>query len=110
MLRLNYNQYVTQGGDWGYIVTRVMGMRYPSHCLASHLNMWVPRTIPRSQPLLIAQYLLTPLTEFEKAGMERAKWFTNEASGYYREQATKPQTIGYSQVDSPVGLLAWVGF
>ena len=85
-----------------------MGMLYPQHCVASHLNMWFPTKIPRSQPLVRLQYMLTPFSDAEKGGMARRKWFTTEGNGYYREQATKPQTIGYSQTDSPVGLLSWI--
>jgi len=44
----------------------------------------------------------------ERAGLDRAKWFQSEGNGYLKEQSTKPQTIGYSQADSPVGLLAWI--
>jgi hypothetical protein len=38
MLSLGYDEYVTQGGDWGFYVTRAMGVLYPEHCKASHIN------------------------------------------------------------------------
>lgn len=49
-----------------------------------------------------------PLTPAEKAGYAHSKWFASEGTGYYAQQTTKPQTIGYSMADSPVGLLAWI--
>jgi hypothetical protein len=52
--------------------------------------------------------MVTPLTEKEKAGLERWKWFTEKGRGYGAEQTTQPQTLGYSLADSPVGLLAWI--
>lgn len=108
MLKLGYSQYVTQGGDWGSFVTRMMGIDYPEHCKASHLNMVVPK-MPSisSNPLVLLQTLL-PWSKAEKEGVERTKWVQQEGFGYFKEQSTKPQTIGYSQTDSPIGLLAWI--
>lgn len=108
MLKLGYEQYVTQGGDWGSPITRVIGMDYPQHCRASHLNMAVPE-IPKltTAPLLFMQLLL-PYSAAQKTGVKRSKWMQEEGYGYFKEQSTKPQTIGYSQTDSPIGLLAWI--
>ena len=61
-----------------------------------------------THPALYAQVKATPLSDAEKAGLERSKWFRTEGSGYYAEHSTKPQTIGYSMADSPVGLLSWI--
>lgn len=44
----------------------------------------------------------------DRAALERTQWFEQRGSGYYREQSTQPQTLGYSLADSPVGLLAWI--
>jgi len=109
MLDLGYNEYVTQGGDWGYDVTRGMGYLYPEHCRASHVNM-VLGSAPSfaSHPLLAIQHAVTPYTEAEKKGLERRKWFQEEGSGYMKEQSTKPQTLAYAFADSPVALLAWM--
>jgi hypothetical protein len=63
---------------------------------------------PEEFPALYAKMKATPLTDAEKAGIERGKRFQEEGSGYFKLQATKPQTIGYSMADSPVGLLAWI--
>lgn len=108
MLALGYTEYVTQGGDWGYMITRVMGRIYPQHCVASHLNFAIPSFPKPTQPLLFLKFLFTPFTPEERAQFERAKLRRKEGIGYYQIHATKPQTIGYSQADSPVGLLAWI--
>lgn len=109
MLNLGYDQYVTQGGDWGFIVTRLMGVRYPEHCLATHLNM--VRAMPpnfTSTPLQYLKHALLPYSEDEKAGIARSQWFNKEGFGYNLLQGTKPSTIGFALADSPVALLAWI--
>ncbi|CAI6245561.1 unnamed protein product [Periconia digitata] len=109
MLDLGYSKYVTQGGDWGFYVTRIMGVLYPDHVLASHINMI--RALPptfSSNPVLALQHSVTPYSDAEKKGLERSDWFQNEGSGYRNLQGTKPQTLGYAFADSPVALLAWI--
>jgi pimeloyl-ACP methyl ester carboxylesterase len=109
MQKLGYEKYVTQGGDWGSHISRVIGKLYPSACVASHIN--IPRASkPKysKNPLLALQHALTPYSEREKEGLARTNWFLQEGSGYRHEQSTKPQTIGYALADSPVGLLAWI--
>lgn len=91
------------------MITRIMGLRFPTHCLASHINM--PRASPptwTSHPLLALQHAVTPYQPRDHAGLARTKWFLEEGSGYRAEQSTKPQTLGYALTDSPVGLLAWI--
>jgi hypothetical protein len=61
-----------------------------------------------SSPLLWLQHTLIPYTSEEKAGLKRYQWFKTKGHGYSTEQRTQPQTIGYSQADSPSGLLAWI--
>lgn len=109
MQHLGYAQYVTQGGDWGFYITRMMGHLYPSNVKASHINM-VRASPPTftSHPVLAAQHALTPYTAAERQGLERSKWFQDQGSGYRVLQSTKPQTIGYALQDSPVALLAWL--
>ena len=109
MLKLGYQEYATQGGDWGYFITRAMSLLYPSHCKATHLNMDQGDAPSfRTHPALALQHAVTPYTAAEKEGLKRTDWFVNEASGYRALQATKPQTLGYSLADSPVGMLAWI--
>lgn len=110
MLSLGYDEYVTEGGDWGYLVTRIMAQTYgPKHSKAWHTNH--PRGAPPSltgSPLLYLANLFTPLTEAEQKGKERTKEINEYGMGYFAEQSTRPQTLGYSLNDSPVGLLAWI--
>ena len=109
MLKLGYKEYVTQGGDWGYFITRAISLLFPQHCKGTHVNMDQGTTPSFTRnPILAAQHAITPYTEAEKAGFERTKWFMEQGSGYRLEQSTKPQTLGYGLADSPVGLLAWI--
>ena len=109
MQKLGYKEYVTQGGDWGCMITRGMGLKYPEHVKASHVN-YVIGGPPSwtSNPILALRHALTPYSSREQKGLERNKWFIEEGAGYAREQSTKPQTIGYAWADSPVALLAWI--
>lgn len=52
--------------------------------------------------------MFLPWSASEKRGLERARWFQKEGIGYFTQQKTQPQTLGYSLADSPVGLLAWI--
>ncbi|KAJ0161417.1 putative epoxide hydrolase [Colletotrichum tanaceti] len=108
MLKLGYNQYVTQGGDWGFAITRIMGLQYPDHVLASHVNMVsaLPPS-PLKNPWQYIQSLL-PYTEAERKGIERSRWFRREGFGYNLEQSTRPSTLGLAWADSPVALLSWI--
>jgi epoxide hydrolase len=99
MVRLGYDRYGAQGGDWGAAVTTQIG-RNRGHCIAIHLNMPIARPPAGSGG--------GDLTEDEQqalaAFVEHRKWGT----GYSKQQSTRPQTLGYGLVDSPVGQLAWV--
>ncbi|KUJ18777.1 alpha/beta-hydrolase [Mollisia scopiformis] len=109
MLALGYDEYVSQGGDIGCFVTRQMGKQYAQSIKASHINMPRPNPpSPHGDVELYMQHMQTPLTDKEKEGLKRWQWFTKEGSGYNLQHGTKPQTIGYSVTDSPVGLLAWI--
>ncbi|PHH60509.1 hypothetical protein CDD81_1599 [Ophiocordyceps australis] len=112
MAKLGYNKYVTQGGDWGAIITRMMGVLYPEHCLASHVNFLVVRPS-------IPQYLTLALThafkwctgwhsQLERGRLARSFWYLTQGSGYMMVQANQPANIGLAFADSPVALLAWV--
>jgi hypothetical protein len=82
-----------------------------SHAVNININMQSSTSgppSPLSDPLGFITYLLTPYTEFERASLERAKWFNSLGNGYEIQQSTQPQTLGYSLADSPVGLLAWI--
>ncbi|KAL9099198.1 MAG: hypothetical protein Q9187_009532, partial [Circinaria calcarea] len=110
MLALGYNEYAVQGGDLGYVVARFLALNYgPEHVKAHHVNNVAPaEPTAAANPALYAKVQTTPLSDTEKAGFGRCEWFSKEGNGYYRQQATKPQTVGYFMTDSPVGLLAWI--
>lgn len=106
---LGYPQYVTQGGDWGFYITRIIGLLYSESCLASHINMVRAYAPTFSQfPLLSLQHSITPYSDYEKTGLQRSDWFGDQGSGYRVQQSTKPQTLSYAFADSPVALLAWI--
>ncbi|KAK6209017.1 phosphoribosylformylglycinamidine synthase [Pestalotiopsis sp. IQ-011] len=109
MLKLGYNEYVTQGGDWGCHISRALAHLFPSNCRATHLNMDTgnPPTF-LTNPVLAAQHVVTPYTKRESEGRARSEWFQKEGRGYNVEQSTKPQTLGYALADSPVACLAWI--
>ncbi|KAL0958908.1 hypothetical protein HGRIS_014226 [Hohenbuehelia grisea] len=111
MVALGYNEYITQGGDWGALVTRKIANDYGGrHVKAWHTNMpvFARAPDPLREPISYLAHLLKPYTAAEKAGLACSKWFDESGSGYYSEQSTQPQTLGYSLSDSPVGLLAWI--
>ncbi|KAI1337911.1 alpha/beta-hydrolase [Xylariaceae sp. FL0016] len=109
MQKLGYNQYVTQGGDWGCHISRAMAHLYPKYCKATHLNFDSANPPEYAKnPLLALQHNMRPYTAYEKQGMDRAAWFEKEGRGYQLEQSTKPQTLGYGLADSPVACLAWI--
>jgi pimeloyl-ACP methyl ester carboxylesterase len=99
MHRLGYTRYVAQGGDVGSSVTDAMGRQAPEGLLGIHLN------------LLLAVLTGSPTpaeSEQERAALTALGTFTTSANGYFIEQATRPQTIGYALLDSPVALAAWM--
>ncbi|KIM43414.1 hypothetical protein M413DRAFT_404228 [Hebeloma cylindrosporum] len=110
MTALGYNEYVTQGGDWGHFITQKIAQKYgPKHSKAWHSNFpLAPPPHPIHRPLLLLSHFLFRYTPAEKAGLERTMWYQKKSSGYFHEQSTQPQTLGYSLADSPAGLLAWI--
>ncbi|RMD40934.1 hypothetical protein DV735_g4184, partial [Chaetothyriales sp. CBS 134920] len=109
MLRLGYTEYVAQGGDLGYAISRAMASKYPSNVRAHHVNMSIPKEPTKeSHPELYEEVQKHTPTDAEKARVERGQHFWKEGAGYFAIQSTRPQTIGYNITDSPVGLLAWI--
>jgi pimeloyl-ACP methyl ester carboxylesterase len=100
MGRLGYTRYVAQGGDLGAIVTDVMGRQAPEGLLGIHMNLLVTTLGAASPP--------PGNSEEERAALEAIKTFTTSGFGYFLEQSTRPQTIGYALLDSPVALAAWM--
>lgn len=110
MLALGYDKYVTQGGDWGFGITRLMTKHYPTHVLAAHLNFMRVGGPPKlaTTPLQYLKHALLPYTQDERDGLARTEWFRKKGFGYNLEQSTRPHTLGFALADSPVALLAWV--
>jgi pimeloyl-ACP methyl ester carboxylesterase len=100
MRRLGYERYVAQGGDLGAIVTDVMGRLAPEGLLSIHMNLLVTTLGAPTPP--------PGDTEEERAALAQINTFTTEGFGYFLEQSTRPQTIGYALHDSPVTLAAWL--
>ena len=99
MRRLGYSRYVAQGGDWGSIVTTTLAQQRPAALAGIHLNM--PIVFPDPIPT-------TGLSAGEQRAVDAFKRFQTDGFGYFAEQSTRPQTIGYALADSPVGQAAWI--
>lgn len=100
MDRLGYTRYVAQGGDVGAAVTDAMGRQGPDGLIGIHMNLLA---------LAIGvKDILPSESEPERAAHAALETFTTDGFGYFLEQSTRPQTIGYSLLDSPIGLAAWM--
>lgn len=99
MALLGYTRWVAQGGDWGSAVTTSIGVQRLTGCVGIHLNM------PIGRPE--AEDLENP-TPAELKALAALKYYQDWDSGYSTQQRTRPQTVGYGLVDSPVGLAAWI--
>jgi pimeloyl-ACP methyl ester carboxylesterase len=99
MNRLGYDHYVAQGGDVGAAVTDAMGRIAPEGLLAVHTNLFVPGLSGLPFPSDTAE---------EKEALAAMATFRATGFGYFTEQATRPQTIGYALLDSPIALAAWI--
>ncbi len=98
MRRLGYTRYAAQGGDVGAGVTDAMGRQAPEGLIGIHTNLLVPAlggTMPTD-------------TDEERAAAAQIATFGQSGNGYFVEMATRPQTIGYALLDSPVALAAWM--
>jgi pimeloyl-ACP methyl ester carboxylesterase len=99
MRRLGYDRFVAQGGDVGAAVTDGMGRMAPEGLLGIHTNLFVPA---------LGGAKFSDETEEEKAANAAMALFRATGFGYFLEQSTRPQTIGYGLLDSPVELAAWL--
>jgi len=100
MHRLDYTRYVAQGGDVGALVTDLMGRQAVEGLAGYHLNLL-------TAVLAIGDHLPKE-SEQERAAAEATKMFRQDGFGYFLEMATRPQTISYALLDSPVALAAWM--
>jgi pimeloyl-ACP methyl ester carboxylesterase len=100
MRRLGYTRYVAQGGDVGALVTDLMGRQAVEGLVGYHLNLLTATLAIGDQ--------LPKESEQERAAAEQLATFRESGFGYFLEMATRPQTIGYALLDSPVALAAWL--
>ncbi len=107
MQRLNYTQYVAQGGDWGNAVTENMALQEPEGLLGIHTNM--PATVPAdvSKALAVGGPPPAGLSPDERHAWDQLAFFFKQGVGYASEMNYRPQTL-YGIADSPVGLAAWM--
>jgi len=99
MRRLGYTRWFAQGGDWGSVVTRAIGQVRGRGCAAIHLNLAFVPPLPED---------MAELTPEEQDMLKKAHLYQEVGSGYAKQQATRPQTLGYGLQDSPVGQAAWI--
>ncbi len=99
MKRLGYERYFAQGGDWGAAVTTALAIQDAEHCRGIHLNMPIVRP---------DRDTMDNLTEQEKDALAGRQHYQEWDSGYSKQQSTRPQTLAYGLVDSPVGQAAWI--
>jgi len=101
MAGLGYERYGAQGGDWGSMLTRQLGDVDPDHLVGMHVNLVIG--LPPGRP-----DDLEDLTEAEGVRLARVNDYMTSGQGYVAIQSTKPQTLAYGLLDSPVGLLSWI--
>jgi pimeloyl-ACP methyl ester carboxylesterase len=99
MLRLGYERYIAQGGDWGSLVTHAVLLHPDTHCLAGHVNL--PLVLPD-------EYTMSGSDPAEQPTLAAAMHYQDHESGYSKQQSTRPQTLAYSLADSPAGQMAWI--
>ncbi|MHA7776054.1 epoxide hydrolase family protein [Roseibium sp. M-1] len=107
MKRLGYDRYVSQGGDWGAVISNAMARQAPEGLLGIHINM--PATVPPdvARSLTNGEPAPAGLSPEEKAAYEQMNALYTKGAGYALIMVTRPQTLGYALTDSPVGLAAW---
>jgi len=108
MLRLGYDRYVSQGGDCGSVISQRMALQKVPGLAAIHLNM--PAVVPSEIAHILAAGDPAPssLTAKERYAFGKLEAFYRDNAAYAAMMNTRPQTIGYSLVDSPVGMAAWM--
>ena len=93
---LEYPSYLAQGGDWGGAISSWLGFEHAPACRAIHINIFTMRP-PNG-----------PQSREEEAWATQFKRDQLMEDGYRTQQATKPQTLSYAMMDSPVGVAAWI--
>jgi pimeloyl-ACP methyl ester carboxylesterase len=108
MQRLGYDRYVSQGGDCGSVISQRMALQRVPGLLGIHLNM--PAVVPADIARILAVGDRAPasLSAPERGAFDQLEAFYRDNSAYAAMMNTRPQTIGYALVDSPVGMAAWM--
>ncbi|WP_380871611.1 multidrug MFS transporter [Sphingomonas sp. DBB INV C78] len=108
MLRLGYDRFVSQGGDCGSVISQRMALQHVPGLVGIHLNM--PAVVPADIARILAVGDPAPasLSAKERGAFDQLEAFYRDNSAYAAMMNTRPQTIGYSLVDSPVGMAAWM--
>ena len=99
MARIGYGRYFAQGGDWGAALTTAIAMQNKGACAGIHVNM------PSAGPTAEAR---EKPTERDQQAFAGGRYYQEWGAGYSKQQSTRPQTLGYGLVDSPMGQAAWV--
>jgi pimeloyl-ACP methyl ester carboxylesterase len=100
MDRLGYDRYGAHGGDWGSMISSALGMGAPENVVGIHLTMPIAAPPPDGER--------QPLSPAEQTALTAREAFQKVGTGYSREQATRPQTLGYGLADSPSGQCMWI--
>ncbi|GAA0901930.1 epoxide hydrolase family protein [Pseudonocardia zijingensis] len=100
MDRLGYDRYGAHGGDWGSMISSALGTGAPENVVGIHLTMPLAAPPPEAER--------QPLSAAEQESLATRETFLKRGTGYSREQATRPQTLGYALADSPSGQCMWV--
>lgn len=105
MQRLGYKRYGAQGGDFGAFIAPELGRAATDRVIGVHVNAATYGFIPFGE---VSEEEMNTLSNIEMARIERLNHYMTEGNGYFQIQSTRPQTLGYSLNDSPVGQLAWI--
>jgi pimeloyl-ACP methyl ester carboxylesterase len=107
MRRVGYSRYVSQGGDWGAIISQLLALQVPDGLIGIHVNM--PGTVPPDILRRLRNFDPAPaeLSDREKIAYERLLHFYRDGFGYAAMMNQSPQTIGYALADSPVAMAAY---
>jgi pimeloyl-ACP methyl ester carboxylesterase len=108
MKRLGYTRYVAQGGDVGSVVTETMARFAPNGLLGIHMNLYFAGPPELAAGIASGAPAPATLSDEEKAEYQRRQRVQATGLGYLVEQVNRPETIGHSLADSPVGLAAWI--
>jgi pimeloyl-ACP methyl ester carboxylesterase len=107
MKRLGYSKYVAQGGDWGALITQLMGKQAPPGLVAIHTNMPGAVPVEINRAALAGAPAPAGLDDDEKHAYDRLVFFYGKGLAYAQEMGNRPQTL-YGIADSPIGLASWI--